>query len=130
MRARVTVDKIHTLTGHRDCVYTLEKTQFDDAFFSAAGDGIVALWNLQDPENGELIANLPNSVYGIHYSAEHNVLFAGHNYDGVHLLDYQEKKEIGSVNMTTAAIFDIKPLAITFLLQVEMAVSPLLTSPS
>ena len=34
---------------------------------------------------------------------------AGHNYDGVHLLDWRTKKEVGSLRLTTSAIFDIQP---------------------
>ncbi|MEL7003715.1 MAG: WD40 repeat domain-containing protein, partial [Bacteroidota bacterium] len=106
--SKVNVSKLNTLKGHNDCVYTLEKTQFDNKFFSGAGDGMVACWDLDDPENGQLIAKLPNSIYGLNYSQKLDLLAVGHNYDGVHFINWQEKKEVGSLNMTKAAIFDIK----------------------
>jgi WD40 repeat protein len=105
---KVTVQKLHTLTGHRDCVYTLQGS-FDDRFvFSGSGDGMVVMWDLSNPESGQLIAKLPNSVYALHYHAESDLLIAGHNYEGIHLLDWQTKKETGSLLLTKAAVFDIQ----------------------
>ena len=106
--SKVTVSKRNTLTGHNDCVYTLERSQFPNVFFSGAGDGMVVSWDLDDPEKGQLIAKLPNSIYGLHYMIEQNLLLVGHNYDGIHVIDLEDKKELGSLNMTKAAIFDIK----------------------
>ncbi|GAA0188314.1 hypothetical protein GCM10009122_46300 [Fulvivirga kasyanovii] len=105
---KVNVSKLKTFTGHNDCVYTLERTQHDHLFFSGAGDGMVVFWNLKESENGQLIAKLPNSVYALHYLNKANLLVVGHNYDGIHLLDWENKKEAGSLKMTDQAIFDIK----------------------
>jgi WD40 repeat protein len=106
----VQVKKIHTLTGHQDCVYTLQPSDDPAVFFSAAGDGMVVKWNLNNPEEGEQIAQLPNSIYGLHYSIKNDVLLVGHNYDGIHLLDWRNKKELGSLKLTSSAIFDIQSL--------------------
>lgn len=105
---KVQVNRIHSLTGHRDCVYTLQPAHQDNIFFSGAGDGMIVQWNLENPSDGELIAKLPNSVYALHQPEEDEVLIAGHNYEGVHLLDWRNKKEIGSLKLTAAAIFDIE----------------------
>lgn len=102
------VTKLHTLTGHNDCVYTLEPSPSSQHFFSAAGDGMVVLWDQQAPETGQLIAKLPNSIYALHHHAASNLLIAGHNYEGIHILDWENKKEVGSLQLTTAAVFDIK----------------------
>lgn len=104
----IQVEKIHSLTGHRDCVYTLEASDHAAHFFSAGGDGMIVRWNLLAPEEGVLIAKLPNSVYAIHYLTKADQLVAGHNYEGIHLLDWKEKKEIASLKLTTASIFDIQ----------------------
>jgi WD40 repeat protein len=104
----VTVSKKETYTGHKDCIYTLEGSQFDNIFFSGSGDGMVVSWDLKTPDSGQLIAKLPNSIYGLHYLKDQNLLAVGHNYDGIHLLDWQNKKEVSSLNFTDAAIFDIK----------------------
>jgi WD40 repeat protein len=102
------VSKVTTITGHRDSVYTLERSATPAIFFSGAGDGMVVAWDLTNPESGQLIARLPNSVYALHYQHSTGTLVAGHNYDGIHLLDWQNKRETGSLQLTQAAIFDIQ----------------------
>ncbi|HEY0652875.1 MAG TPA: WD40 repeat domain-containing protein, partial [Chryseosolibacter sp.] len=103
----VQVKKLHTITGHRDCIYTLQGGASADGFFSAAGDGMVVRWSLTDPENGEVVAKLPNSIYALHYHKPSGLLITGHNYEGIHLLDWQNKKETGSLQLTKAQVFDI-----------------------
>jgi WD40 repeat protein len=34
-------------------------------------------------------------------------VIAGHNYEGIHLIDWKNKKEVGSLKLTSAPIFDI-----------------------
>jgi WD40 repeat protein len=102
------VHKVYDFKGHRDCVYALEPGQTADQFFSAGGDGLVARWNLNHPDQGELIAKVPNSVYALHYLPAKNWLVVGHNQDGVHFIDVAEKKEVASLQLTTNSIFDIK----------------------
>jgi WD40 repeat protein len=104
----IQVNKLHTFTGHRDCVYTLQPADQPNLFFSGAGDGMVVLWDLQTKGDGELIAKLPNSVYSLLHLAERKLLIAGQNFSGIHLIDYQNKKEIASLQLTSAAIFDIR----------------------
>lgn len=106
--SKIEVVKRHTLTGHNDCVYTLERSGVDSTFFSGAGDGMVVAWNLSDPENGALIAKLPNSIYALHHHPLSGLLLAGHNYEGIHVLDWKNKTEVGSLQITKASIFDIQ----------------------
>ncbi|HET9054061.1 MAG TPA: WD40 repeat domain-containing protein [Cyclobacteriaceae bacterium] len=105
---KVNIAKINAFTGHRDCVYTLQPSDKTNLFFSGAGDGMVVRWDMQNPEEGVLIAKLPNSIYALHYHAPSNQLLAGHNYDGIHLLDWENKRELASLHLTRAAIFDIQ----------------------
>jgi WD40 repeat protein len=106
--SEVQIRRLHSLTGHRDAVYTLHAAGEDCHFFSGAGDGMVVHWDLENPESGDLLAKLPNSVYALHYLPGVETLVAGHNYEGIHLLDWKNKKERGSLKLTTAAIFDIQ----------------------
>ena len=57
-----------------------------------------------------MIAQLPNSIYAMHYHDTSNTLIVGHNYNGIHIVDWQNKNEIGSLQLTKAAIFDIASL--------------------
>jgi WD40 repeat protein len=108
--AQIQIQRLHSLTGHLDAIYTLHPASTASRFFSGAGDGMVVLWDLYTPETGEVIAKLPNSVYALHYLSGEDLLVAGHNYEGIHLLDWQNKKEVGSLKMTTAAIFDLQTM--------------------
>ena len=101
------VTKLHTLTGHKDCVYTLQPTNVPNKFFSGAGDGMVVLWDMDRPDEGKLIAHLQNSVYALHHHPVSNNLIIGHNYEGIHVIDWMSKAEVGSLKFTTASIFDI-----------------------
>ena len=107
-RPQVSVQKTQTLTGHSDSVFTLERSGQAEIIFSSGGDGQVAMWNLKEPDKGRLIAKVPASVYALHYWADRNVLIVGQNFEGIHLIDLEDRKEIGSVKLTDAAIFDIK----------------------
>ncbi|MBC7921818.1 MAG: WD40 repeat domain-containing protein [Ferruginibacter sp.] len=102
------VDKIATLTGHRDCVYALEGADEPHRFFSAGGDGLVVQWNLQNPSDGELIARVPASVYAIRYRRETDQLWVGQNFEGIHVIDLRKREEQKSLKLTAAAIFDIQ----------------------
>jgi WD40 repeat protein len=108
--SQVQIRRLHSLKGHRDAVYTLHGPKDSHYFFSGSGDGMVVRWDLEQPENGELIAKLPNSVYALHYLPSADLLIAGHNYEGIHLLDWQNKKEVASLKLTAAAIFDIQSI--------------------
>lgn len=105
--SKIEVNKIDTYKGHNDSVYTLQKAGDQNLFYSGAGDGMVVRWDLKNPNKGQLIAQLSNSIYALHLLQEANILAIGHNYDGVHFIDLVGMKEKASLNFTEAAIFDI-----------------------
>lgn len=103
----ISVQKVTSFRGHNDCVYTLAQGDKANLFFSAAGDGMIVLWDLTRPDEGQLIATMPKSVYALHRHEDSNLLIAGHNYSGIHIINWQEKRELASLQLTDAAIFDI-----------------------
>lgn len=105
---KITVTKKYQFSGHRDGVYRIEPGPEPHLFFSAAGDGMIVLWDLTKPDQGQLIGTMDNSIYALEYWKEQNYLLVGHNYDGIHILNWKNKKEVGSLQLTKAAIFDIK----------------------
>jgi len=109
--SKVTVEKVATLAGHQDCVYALCPSPEKNKFFSSGGDGVVAEWSLDEPDKGKMLAKLSNSVYALFYYEERNLLIVGENFDGIHLIDLEEKKEVASKKLGAAAIFDIKVLS-------------------
>lgn len=104
----IQVEKIDTFTGHRDCVYALEKSGENHRFFSAAGDGFVVRWNLQKPDVGEMIAKVKNSVYSLAYLPKEDHLWVAQNQEGIHIIDLQSKQELRSLKLAPALYFDIQ----------------------
>ncbi len=105
MRA-IQVNKIISLTGHRDAVYALENIPGLPVFFSGSGDGMIVKWSM-GAEEGERIAQMQASVYALRYDPTSGFLLAGHNFEGLHLLDWQSKQEVGSLKLSASSIFDI-----------------------
>ncbi|MDH5474341.1 MAG: WD40 repeat domain-containing protein [Cyclobacteriaceae bacterium] len=114
--SKLIVSKPSVFSGHRDCVYVLESGASPNLFFSGAGDGMIVKWDFNLPDQGELIANLSNSIYALHYHQLSNTIIVGHNYDGIHVLDWQNKTEIKSLHIGNAAIFDIQSIDNTILI--------------
>jgi WD40 repeat protein len=106
--SKIQVNKLHTLTGHNDCIYALVEGSDPRFFYTGAGDGMVVEWDLDQPEDGRLIARLPHSVYALAVDHERNQLIVGHNFEGIHVIDLTANKEIWSLKLTDQAIFDIK----------------------
>ncbi len=103
----IQVQKNASLIGHRDCVYTLERSGQQEVFYSAAGDGMVVAWDLRDPGNGELIAQVPSSVYALRYVPDKNWLLVGHNHNSLQVIDLFKKTVVATVPLPPVAIFDI-----------------------
>ena len=93
--------------GHKDCIYALEK-ETEETFFSAGSDGLVVRWHVAKPEEGELVANVANSVYALHYLKNEHQLLLGQNHEGVYKIDLQNNAIIQSAQITSSQIFDIK----------------------
>jgi WD40 repeat protein len=103
----IEVERIASLTGHNDCIYTLEGSGRDHIFYSGGADGMVVEWDLTSPDTGRLVAKLPNSIYSLKYLPDNNQLLIGQNFEGVHLIDLKSRKEIASAKITESAIFDL-----------------------
>lgn len=104
----IKVEKIDSFTGHRDCVYALEKSDEVHRFFSAAGDGFVVKWNLQKHDVGEMIAKVGHSVYAMAYLPNKNHLWILENFEGIHVIDITSKQEIRTLKLVSTSYFDLQ----------------------
>jgi WD40 repeat protein len=102
------VNKLHTLKGHNHSIYALAEGADPRFFYTGSGDGMVVEWDLDDPKDGRLLARLPHSVYALAVDKERNLLFVGHNFEGIHAIDLNSRQEIWSLKITSDAIFDIQ----------------------
>ncbi|MCU0340043.1 MAG: WD40 repeat domain-containing protein [Spirosomaceae bacterium] len=105
---KIQVEKIDTFSGHRDCVYALHPSGQRYQFFSAGGDGLVVRWDLTRPDWGEVVAQVPASVYALAHDPAHAHLWVGQNYEGIQIIAPDEKTVVASAQLTKAAIFDIQ----------------------
>jgi WD40 repeat protein len=110
IRPNVSVLRIGTYSGHTDCVYSLCKGKVFDEFFTAGGDGMVVKWNTQIPDQGVLVAKLPNAVYAMTAIDEHNSLVVCENQVGLRDLDLSNNKELRNLPMPGLTFFDVKYL--------------------
>ncbi len=106
--SQIQVQKINSLHGHKDCIYALSPGPAPELIYSAGGDGLVAEWDLSNPEIGKLVAKVPNSVYALSWVSDTKELLVGQNYEGVHRIDVTTREEKLSVKLTRSAIFDIQ----------------------
>ena len=106
MASPLEVTKTATLTGHRDCVYTLGKSGKENMFFSAGGDGFVVCWDFNHPENGNLIVNTSSSVYALKYLPDQDLLVVGQNFKALLVVSPETKKLVHTIEMPPVTIFD------------------------
>ncbi|WP_223649563.1 WD40 repeat domain-containing protein [Hymenobacter psoromatis] len=108
MLHRPTATRVGTLAGHRDAVYALAGGPGSDQVFSGSADGMVVGWNSADPEaDGELLAQVENSVYALRELPARGLLLLGHNFQGVQVLDLQTKTLAFATALPPVAIFDL-----------------------
>ncbi|EON77306.1 WD-40 repeat protein [Lunatimonas lonarensis] len=106
--SKITVNKLHTLSGHNDSIYALTEGVNPRFFYTGDGDGYVVEWDLDQPKDGKLVAKLPNSVYALAVEKASKLLVIGHNFEGIHVIDLVDKKEIWSLKLTSHPIFDLQ----------------------
>jgi WD40 repeat protein len=105
---KIEVKKIATLTGHTDSIFALCEGIEKNTFFSGSADGMVVKWDINNPDNGELIAKSVGSVYSLEILKSTNKLIIGQNHSGIHLLDLETKKEEKFIQLPSLAIFALK----------------------
>lgn len=107
-RPKIHVEKVHAFTGHKDCLYSVEKSGQPEVFFSAGADGMVVRWDLQNPAQGVLMAKTNQPIYALRFVESTGHLVVGENFEGIHLIDVATRKEIASLKTDNSAIFDIQ----------------------
>jgi WD40 repeat protein len=80
---------LHTCTGHRGALYALAQGQNDRSFLSAGSDGWVVAWDLNDPENGRLLASVESQLFSLCHVPERQLVVTGNMNGGLHWIDLQ-----------------------------------------
>jgi len=105
---KVSIKKLTGFSGHTDCVYTLAPSSEQNCFYSSGGDGQVVYWDINQPEQGKVIAKVDSSVYALCYDEDRKWLVVGQNFEGIHIINTQDNSLVKSIALTKAAIFDLK----------------------
>jgi len=107
---QVQVNKVAVYNGHSDCIYTMLQGPNPNNFFTSGADGMVVQWDLNNPNEGVLVAKMPNSVYALALVNEGTQLLVAQNFEGIHLLDLATKQELATRGLGNVAIFDFSVL--------------------
>lgn len=60
------------------------------------------------PDLGALVARIPASVYALATDPQSGLVWVGQNYEGIQFIDPAQKTVVGSLQLTSGAIFDIQ----------------------
>jgi WD40 repeat protein len=92
--------------GHTGGVYDLIKIS-DKEFLSASGDRLVVSWNIDSPEQGNLIARAADSIYAIWFLSDSNELLIGQAKGEIHIIDLSTNQEKKLLKVNDKGVFSI-----------------------
>jgi WD40 repeat protein len=105
---KITVAKVAHFTGHRDAIYSLERSMYQHSIYSASADGFIAEWNTRDGGDGKLIANIGKPVYCLALDPEELKLVCGTSTGNLHSIDILQNKELRNIEAHTSGLYDLK----------------------
>lgn len=107
--------KVSHLQGHRSAIYALSRFSDEQHFLTAGGDGLAVSWNMDDPENGKLIAKVEAQIFSLGYFHKHQKLALGNMNGGIHFIDLREGKNIKNVIAHEKGVFRFLDLGDSFI---------------
>ena len=96
------------LTGHNAAIYALAKGQSETQFLSAAGDGWVVQWDLENPEIGKLLAKVETQIFSLCPLFEENVVVVGNMNGGVHWVDLAQPENTRNILHHKKGVYTIQ----------------------
>lgn len=101
------VKKVHHFTGHTNSIYAVAKGTDDRHVITAAGDGIIAEWDVEKGGDARLVARVPTQVFSVLLLPQHNLLVVGQLKGGIHILDLERNEEIRHLTLHEESVFDL-----------------------
>lgn len=92
-------------TGHKGSIYTVESLD-ESRFLTAGSEGIIAMWDISNPEEGSLLARIPGVVYSM-FKLNEDLLLAGSSTGAIHVISLNEQREIRLLQYHQSHIFRI-----------------------
>ncbi len=103
----LTIQKIGQLTGHNASIFILSEDADYQHFLSAAGDGWVVRWSLENPDVGKLIAKIDTQIFSLLNLSAYQKLVVGNMNGGVHWIDLANPDATKNIAHHQKGVFDI-----------------------
>ncbi|MEO1263042.1 MAG: WD40 repeat domain-containing protein [Bacteroidota bacterium] len=104
----MTIKKTAQLTGHNAGIYALSPSFAAHSFLSAAGDGWVVEWDLNNPDLGRLLAKVETKIFSLCLLEDEKMVVAGNMDGGIHWVDLQQPENTKNIDHHKKGIYDIK----------------------
>lgn len=101
------VTKTVQLTGHNASIFALIEGQDERHIFTAAGDGWVVNWDLENPELGKLVAKVNRQVFSLCFLRKGQKIVAGNMDGGVHFIDLNDPLSTKNIAHHQRGVFDV-----------------------
>ena len=104
------VKKKAQLTGHNASVFTLAQEDESSNILSAAGDGWLVRWNMEEPEMGKLIAKVETQIFSMCRLRNSDQIVLGNMNGGIHWVqpnDPEATKNIAHHQKGTYAFVEV-----------------------
>ncbi|MCB0634851.1 MAG: WD40 repeat domain-containing protein [Saprospiraceae bacterium] len=86
----LTIRSIARLSGHNAAIFALAPFGEPGRVLSAAGDGWIVRWDLENPELGRLVAKVDAQIFSLCYLPDSARIVAGNMNGGVHWVDVRQ----------------------------------------
>ncbi|HFA48218.1 MAG TPA: WD40 repeat domain-containing protein [Bacteroidetes bacterium] len=95
------------LTGHNASIYALSYAAGQKDFLSAAGDGWIVKWNLEEPDIGQVIAKVGTQVFSLFFLKNENIAIAGDMNGGLHWVNLNDPGKTKNIAHHEKGVFEI-----------------------
>ncbi|MEM6724956.1 MAG: WD40 repeat domain-containing protein [Bacteroidota bacterium] len=102
--------KLHHLRGHKSAIYSVCRFKDETTFITAGGDGMAAVWDLKEPENGKVLAKVETQLFQVGYFHGHQILALGNMNGGIHFVDLSTGKNVQNLMAHEKGVFGFMEL--------------------
>lgn len=103
--SHITVKKVAHFKGHKDAVYSFQVGGTKQKIYSVGADGYVVEWDVNRPENGNLILRSGEAFYGVGWM--NNLLQVGSRNGEVFSVDVEQQKLLKRTKVHDGGIFTL-----------------------
>lgn len=96
------------LTGHNASIFALSPGRSSQEFFSGAGEGWIAAWDLEQPQDGKLEAQVQQQIFSLAFEEKSGQIIAGDMNGGVHFINPGQPEGSRSIRHHQKGVFAIK----------------------